>query len=221
MSTLKVQGKQSNTSLKNIAYKQISQMIIDDEITPGQPLVEATLAALFSIGRTPVREALLQLSQEGLVELIPNRGAFMARIGLMDIRELFEIREALEGIAVRRAAKTITQKILNELQEGFTKASTITDESLRHNEMEIVGNKLHEVILNTCNNNRLRQIISSNKILLQRERKQASLLPGRIEAAYNDHFKILERLIARDSDGAEEAVRRHISSTAKSLFGGF
>ncbi len=209
--------EQHKRSLKESAYLRIAAWLVDGTLQPGEPLGEGALTERLGIGRTPVREALLQLAQEGLVEIIPRRGAFVAKVSVNDIRELFEIREALEGIAARLAAVRANREDLRQLEKLFQEAEAEPEAAHKRERLEAAGDALHDFILKACDNSRIVQIINTYKVLLQRERKHAAALIGRIEAAAEDHQAVLQALLAADPDRAEASMRRHIANTTKSL----
>lgn len=187
-------------SLKEVAYSRIANWLIEGKLQPGEPLVESALASRLEIGRTPVREAIQKLAQEGLVEIFPRRGAFVARSSLKDIQELFEIREALEGIAARLAALRSSPDELRLIKERFDDAGREIDNEKRQAKLEEVGDDLHDLILRTCDNRWITQIINTYKLLLQRERRQAAMIPGRIDLSAQEHRAILGALISSEPE---------------------
>ena len=106
---------QLKQSLSFVAYEKIKAMILDMELAPGSSLTEMGLIEKLSMSRTPIREALYRLQQERFVELAPRKGWFVSQIRLRDIQELFEIREALEGISARNATHRIPQEKLQAM----------------------------------------------------------------------------------------------------------
>jgi DNA-binding GntR family transcriptional regulator len=213
-------GKEQNNnkiSLKEFAYRKIGEWLIEDKLLPGEALLESDLAARLQISRTPIREALSQLAQEGLVEIIPRRGAFVARITLEDIRELFEIREALEGIAARLAATKAEQPKLEEIEGLFRSAEKQNNQKKRLELFEEAGNRMHEYIIRASDNRRIGRIIDTNRTLLRKEQHISASIPGEIENSIKEHKAILKALKGRDAHLAEELMRKHIISTLNGL----
>ena len=208
---------ETKLSLKQRAYDEISRWIVQGVLKQGQPLIETELAERLNISRTPIREALRELEKEGLVEIYPRRGTFVTKLTLKEIQELFEIREALEGMAARLCAKRITEEELQKLSEKFERAQKEKDERTKEILYEQAGDSLHETILTTCGNPGIKKIIENYKTRLNRERKLAAKIPGRIESAYRDHVSIYRALKDRDPDGAEGVMRNHIAITLRSL----
>ncbi|MCP4405024.1 MAG: GntR family transcriptional regulator [bacterium] len=214
---MRTQNSKRGQSLKQVAYEQLGEWLIDGTLQPGEALIETELAERLEISRTPIREALQQLAQEGLVEMIPRRGAFVRRITLQDIEELFVIREAIEGIAARLAATKVDTETLEEFEERFNAADKVPDEKTRHEMYEMAGDDFHDYILQVCGNSRIKEIIETYKVLLQKERKIAAFIPGRIEASAQEHRAVLEVMKQRDTESAERMMRRHIVGTLNTI----
>src|SRR5512139_3162319 len=112
----------SNLSLGSRAYQELRRIILEGQVGPGKKLNEGELAKALGISRTPIREAINRLEKEGLVEIFPQRGAFVVQFTEEDVYELFLIRENLEGLAARLATGKITPASLAKLEsclEGF------------------------------------------------------------------------------------------------------
>jgi DNA-binding GntR family transcriptional regulator len=160
------------------------------------------------------------LSREGLVDVFPRRGAFVAQISVHDIRELYEIREAIEGLAARLATVRGDPREITKIDKQLKAASRVENEERRLAACEAAGDGMHAYILQASGNKRMAQFINNYKILLQRERRNAASIPGRIQESYRDHIAIIEAMVSRDAAAAERAMRRHIASTAKSILNG-
>jgi DNA-binding GntR family transcriptional regulator len=160
---------------------------------------------------------LLQLAQEGLVEMVPRRGAFVRKISLQDIQELFEIREAIEGIATRLAATKADPERLKEIEVLFDEADKEPDEKKRRSLYDSIGDMLHDYILSVCGNKRIIEIIDTYKIVLQKERQMAASIPGRIEESLKEHRAVIEALKNRDPELAERRMRQHIVGTLNTI----
>ena len=109
----------SKISQKEKSYQGIKQAIISYEIKPGEPLVEKQIANKLGVSRTPVREALKELKSDGLVKIIPRKGAFVAEISSRDIEEIFLLREILECAAIKIAISRIKGEDLIEIESTF------------------------------------------------------------------------------------------------------
>ena len=107
--------KESGVSKKQIAYEKIKEMILDGAFSKESPLVERQLCDMIGISRTPIREALRELANDGLVEVIDGKGVYVKKIGFRDMIEIFEMREALEGMAVRLFVERADQEAVDLL----------------------------------------------------------------------------------------------------------
>lgn len=191
-------------------YHALKKDIITLRLPGGEFLSEVRLAQRFKVSRTPVREALRRLNHEGLVEVIPNKGTFVSRVDIATIREIFQIREGLEGIAARIATSHLDQKKL----EGIWQALDSPDREKGAR----AGQKLHKVIFEATENKRLLEIIRILEDQMTRIHFLAKRIPGRDDKSIQEHKEIVRALKAGKGDLAEKAMRRHIRSTMRSVF---
>ncbi len=197
------------------AYEEIRARILSGDFGPGERVTEEALARELGVSRTPVRQALTRLEAEGLVTLVPNRGAVVRSYSLDDVLEIYELRALLEGHAARRAAINVQPKILETLwalvseMEGFA--------------LGAFASRQEAVAWFTARNNRLHQAIhaaSGNHRLLDLLKRTVQVpLVYRAFFAYTDrdfalshyyHRRIVQALECRDGDAAEALMRAHI-----------
>ena len=195
--------------LRDRAYEAIKAAILSLSLKPGEPLVERTLAARLGISKTPIRGALVKLEREGLVTMVPFKGAIVARIYKDDIREIFQLREALEGLAARLAAPMFSEADYAEGRKLLLAAEQAFQEE-RYAECSQVGHGLHDLILRRADNIRLRSIVRNLDDHLQRFRLISAEIPGRLARSSQEHVQILEALRARDPALAERLMREHL-----------
>jgi len=195
--------------LKKKIYDILKGEIVTLRLSPGEPLLEQNLAKRFKVSRTPVREVLNRLNHEGLVELIPQKGAFVARIGFTDAREIFQIREALEGIAAKISASRFTKEELDEFE------SALDTEDLE--EAERVGRKLHQSIVQKAENKRISGLIDMLRGQIERMYFFARNLPGREKRSLQEHREILQTLKMKNGELAEKVMRKHMVSTLRTV----
>jgi DNA-binding GntR family transcriptional regulator len=184
--------------------------ILDLSLPPGTPLVEKLLTARFGVSRTPVREALIRLAEEGLVEIFPQSGTFVGRIPVAALPEAVVIRQALESAALslavsrarpeddeRLAAIVLRQKAMAEAgdRDGFHAA----DEAF------------HETVSDIAGHPGLWRIAQQAKAQIDRLRRMTLPVPGRMKAVIADHEAILAAFRARDRASALAALERHLS----------
>lgn len=193
-------------------YRQLKQMILSNELEPGTKLKQEQVAAMFGVSRMPLHRAFQMLENEMLIESIPRRGYFVTEINIETLYDSFECRMALEGIAVKRAAKNITDTELHYLKSLFeefinaeeinTAEYTESDQKFHHKIMEISGN----LILNKL------ELLGNNTIRTFR----GGLLRSP-EETLPEHLAILEALENRNGDLAEKLVREHTQKSMDTL----
>lgn len=206
----------SKLSLTDKAYLKIKNDIIDGKFEPGEELTETSLAEMLSISRTPVRQALYKLEAEGLIQNIPNKGFIVTKLGLKDILEIMQVREALEGMAARLACQKINKEELDEiisLFPPFDKKLEKKDFIKAYN----AGNKLHQFIYEKSDNRIIKQQLSLLNIQIKTTTQIAAKIPGRYEKAHKEHKAIIDALLAQDPDLAETKMREHISQIRSSI----
>lgn len=205
--------KNSQKSKKTIVYENLKSRIINNFISPGEPLNEGVLSKELKISKTPIREALQQLEKEGFIESIPVKGAFVSMISIQDIREIFEIREVLECEVIRRAALKADPERVEAIREKFvTSESDSKKASAGHFKS---GDEIHAFIFETFGNKRLKEIYKrlQDHIVRSRIHFFNQSPSGRSEESFKEHLEILDALKVRDPVRAEKAVRDHLHNS--------
>lgn len=205
-----------NARLSDVAYGAIREEILTNYV-PGLPLSQREIADRLGISKTPVREALHELSQSGLVELIPGRGYFVARFSSKDVNDIFDVREALESKAAFLTARQIPNQDLDRLQALFANIDQERDEQRRLELMDELNTELHGTIVRVARNRRLSSILEMMKGQLDCIARLTVRIAGRLEQSHQEHIKILNALEARNPELAEKAMRAHLESTKESV----
>lgn len=197
-------------SLRDQAYTEIRQRIVSLGLPPGSTIDETQLRQELDLGRTPIREALLRLSEEGLVTIIPRRGMFVSDIGVKDLRQLFEIRVVLEPLAVRLAGQRGTAQHWVKMEEAL---SSLPDAGspLENEQMIRIDELCHMVIYDAANNVHLTTTLSSLYALSLRLWYYFLKEIGSMRGAIMEHGSMLEALQAGDIDRAARLMERHIT----------
>lgn len=195
--------------LRELVFKVLKEAIITEELKPGERLMEVKLAEDMGVSRTPVREAIRKLELEGLVVMVPRKGAYVADISVKDAAEVFEIRWALEGLAASLASQRITdmeikelEKVLEDIQEA---AKTSNTEMIIKKDSEF-----HNILFNSTKNERLAQIINNLKQQIYRFRVESFRNPERFKKTIQEHKAIIDAIKERDADKAEKITKNHI-----------
>jgi DNA-binding GntR family transcriptional regulator len=204
-------GKIKDRSLYEKAYHAIKSNILKSEFLPGSRLQEEYLVNLFGISKTPIKMALSKLEQEGLVSVVHRRGTFVVDLTTEKIREIYSLREVLEGLAARLAAKNLSKSEIHELRNIVEKIECGNNE----NEMDLKqyieqDERFHVIILEASNHQMLQQSIANIFDLSHMFKLKSATLPGRQKESSEEHKKILAALEKRDSQKAEAVMRAHI-----------
>lgn len=209
--------------LRDVVFETLRDAIITQRIKPGARLMEIQLADEMGVSRTPVREAIRKLEIEGLVVMVPRKGAYVAGVSMKDIHEVFEVRSALEKLAVTLAAERITddeldsleRQVLRESEEEAKKEQMKTNGDL--NAIIYIDSSFHDIIYQAAHNQRLVQFISILQEQLQRFRAASLSKPGRSKTALEEHKKIVEALSERNGQLAAKLAQQHIENAENAM----
>jgi DNA-binding GntR family transcriptional regulator len=194
----------------------LRDLIVEGELAAGTRISERLLCVRFGVSRTPLREALKVLAAEGLVELLPNRGARVARLTRDDIAQTLKVIGALEALAGELACERLTEDELAEIRA-------------RHHEMLVhhyrrdrpayfkANQAIHQAIVAASGNTVLAQTYASLSGRIRRARYAANLDPKRWDAAVAEHERILEALAARDGQRLAGLLRSHLDNKSYAL----
>ena len=187
----------------------LEEDIVRGIFAPGERLDEVGLTERFGVSRTPVREALKQLAAVGLVETIPKRGAFVARIGLPQLVEMFEVMAELEGMCARLAARRITEPETRALQrslEACERAAEDDDPDAYYYENE----RFHACIYQASHNSFLMRQAQQLKTRLQPYRRLQLRVRNRVRRSLEEHREIVRAILSGDAAGAESSMEQHV-----------
>lgn len=199
----------------------LRDLILGGQMAPGERLNEVELASSLGISRGPLREAIARLAAEGLLTVVSHRGAFVCAFDADELRDLYELRVALEVLAVRRAAERASAESTAELRAMLDETANLLDAGgdgaypsdidVHRGIAQLAGNRpLLETALNV-----------HHRIFLARSR--SGYQPARAKDAYAEHCEIVDAITRRDADLAEDLVRRHLGRSlrnALALFDG-
>ena len=203
-------------SLGSRVFHTIRENILSGKYAPNEELKEMTIGEELGVSRTPVREALRQLELEGLVSIIPNKGAYVVGLTPKDMQDIYEIRCRLEGLCARWAAKSITKEQLDELEEIVFRAEFHAKKGNAEQLVEL-DNKFHETLYAAAGSKELQRVLSDFHHYLQRVRKVTLTDEKRASDSNQEHMMIVDALKEHNEDKAEKLATQHISSTAKNM----
>lgn len=199
-----------HNSLHDEVAAQLRDRIFAGELMPGTFLDEARLAEELQISRTPLREALKVLTAEGLVRHEPRRGCFVNEVTEQDLDEIFPVLALLEGRCAREAAVNATDADLQELEVLHDKLNRHA-KARRINDYYAANFAIHEAIITLANNRWLALVIGDLRKIVKLARLQQLHAPGRLDQSLSEHMAVFAALKARDPEGAEAAMRTHLT----------
>ncbi len=202
--------------LREVICESLRNAIKNGKLKPGERLMEVQLAEELGISRTPVREAIRKLEQEGYVIMLPRRGTYVSSVSVHDVQEIFEIRTALEKLSTGLAARRIENEELEQLQKLLTKIEGYIE---KHDIDNIVKTDIefHDLLYKVSRNERLSGIISNLKEQLSRFRTLSMSYPGRLEETLEEHREMVEAIASGDVEAAREAAERHMVRAEETL----
>ncbi|MFN3673429.1 MAG: GntR family transcriptional regulator [Bosea sp. (in: a-proteobacteria)] len=202
-------------TLADQVYDRVVEAIVVGEIAAGSPISENDIALRFGVSRGPAREAIFRLEAKGLATRAAHFGARVVDLTLEDLRSLFELREALEGMACRLAAERITDAQVEALDRSLGRHAEQPEIASGQSYYQPGGDQdFHLGIAAASQNQRLFSVLSQDLYEVMRlYRFRSSLRPGRAIEALNEHRAIVACLAARDPAKAEDAMRAHIRSS--------
>lgn len=208
---LKQDGKKSDV------LKSVKNRIVDGRYPQGLKLVESELASEFQISRPMLREVLAELENQGLVERKPNRGAMVRRIDTDSLMEVMEIREVLDGLCARLAARNSKPEDWLDLEEAFGERA---EKMVRNHEFEnylgLVAELRERMVKASCNKE-LAKLTYSLFAKITVVQRRIVILPGRMEQALKEHREVIKAIMSGDPERAENAKKRNMQTARECL----
>lgn len=203
-------------SLRGRVFNKIREDILSGKYSRDEELKETSIGNELGVSRTPVREALRQLELEGLVNIIPNKGAYVTGISPKDIHDIYIVRSYLEGLCARWACENIREDQIEELDEIVYLSEFHTKREHKEQLLEL-DNRFHEIIYEASNSKILDHILSDFHHYVERVRKITLSNMERAMKCNQEHTNILEALKKRDKDLAETLAHEHMMNTIQNI----
>ncbi len=202
--------------LRDVVFNTLRQAILHGEMEPGERLMEIQLAQKLGVSRTPIREAIRKLELEGLVVMIPRKGAEVAHITEKDMRDVLEVRCTLEELAMELACKNVTDEYIADLKAAnkVFEAAIVSKDIVSIVDADV---HFHDVIYAMTNNARLIQIINKLREQMYRYRLEYIKDARTHSILINEHNEIIERLEKQNVDEAKHVMRQHIHNQEKGI----
>lgn len=203
-------------TIRDAVFESIRKGILNGYFKPGERIIESQLAEKMNVSRTPIREALRRLEVENLVENLPRKGMIVSTLKDSQVIEIFNIRGALEGLAVDIAIEKLDNELIDNLEKCIDKMS----EAIKKDDIEMqirYNTKFHEHILCKTDSPMLINMLHNLKEQIQRYRYQSLSLQGRPEISLNEHKNILEFIKDKNKEKAEKYIKDHIKKAGEAL----
>lgn len=203
-------------SMVHTAYEEIREAVVSGRLRPGQRVTVRPFAERLGISPTPVKAALAVLEREGFLVARPHAGYFVAELTADDLRDLYQLRSALDALAARDIARARPEELLARLAELITRqrAAVADGDIERYAELD---RRFHALIWQGSTNRRLVGIADLLGAQLRLGQAVTITVPGRPEASLDEHAEILEAIWSGDTAAAEQAIRRHVQRVIRAL----
>lgn len=202
--------------LRDVVFNTLRQAILKGELEPGERLMEIQLAERLGVSRTPIREAIRKLELEGLVNMVPRKGAEVASITEKDLNDVLEVRCTLEELAVELACNKITKEQIDSLNVALDEFREVC-----HNQQltEIAEKdvKFHDIIFEATGNTRLIQMLSNLREQMYRYRVEYLKDKHLYDRLIKEHESIAKNIIESNVEEAKKDIRNHITNQAMTI----
>lgn len=204
-----------NTSLSGRVFSTLREDILNGKYNENEELREIAIGNELGVSRTPVREAIRQLELEGLVQIIPNKGAYVKGITPKDVKDIYMIRTSLEGMCARLACENITEEQLEELEENIYLATFHASKG-HMDQLADLDNRFHHILYEACDSKMLQKLLEDfHHYVIRIRRKTLSTDRGVI--SNEEHKAIMEAIKSKNGKLAEELAIRHINNAYENI----
>ncbi len=202
-------------SLTEKVYQNLRSDILSGTFRDQEELRENALAKVYGVSRTPVREAIRQLALEGLVDTIPNRGAYVHNIHGKDVKDVYAIRSLLEGLAARWAVENITDEQIEAMEEVLYMSEYYRKKELWE-QVYKCDNKFHDLMYAASGSHLLEHMLRTFHEYVQQVRKSALQDEKRAKSSFEEHGAILDAIKKGQADAAADLAKQHIDNAVES-----
>jgi DNA-binding GntR family transcriptional regulator len=207
-------AKIPRVNVSEAAYSAVKQVLLSSQYSPGGRVDIEELCQDLGVSRTPVFDALNRLQAEGLVEIVPRKGVYLVTLSEEKAQELYAVRETLEGMATRLAARNLTDRHIEQLKKALDKqASCLADEDTEGYASATI--KFHNTIIEAAGNKTLERFLNAVYSQMEALRLRTLYLPTRLGLSFAEHQRIFKALLKRDPELCEREAREHIVATTK------
>ncbi len=203
-------------SLRGRVFHKIREDILNGRYKVKEELREVAIGEEMGVSRTPVREAFRQLELEGLIRIVPNKGAYVTGITVKDVKDIYMIRSLLEGLCAKWATENISKEQMEEMEENiflseFHAAKGHTEQ------MAELDNRFHEIMYEACNSKMLEHALKDYHQYVLRVRKKTLSTRTRSTESNAEHRKIMEAIRSGDGERAQQLANRHMINAYENI----
>jgi DNA-binding GntR family transcriptional regulator len=197
--------------LRDVVFNTLREAILRGDLVPGERLMELQLASKLGVSRTPIREAIRMLEQEGLAITIPRKGAIVAGMTEKEMQDVLEIREALEELSVQVACDKITDEEIAQLRKNMKnfQRSLETGDLKKMAQADV---EFHDVIYQATDNQKLINMLNNLREQMYRYRVEYLKNPDNHQQLLDEHEAIYQGIVTKDKDAVTAMMRKHISN---------
>lgn len=203
-------------SLRGRVFHKLREDILSGKYQEHEELKEVAIGEELGVSRTPVREAFRQLELEGLIQIIPNKGAYVTGITEKDVKDIYMIRSLLEGLCARWATEHITQEQMEEMEENVYLAQFHARKG-HLDQLAELDNRFHDILYEACDSKILEHQLKDFHQYVLRVRKKTLANVNRGPKSNEEHEEILEAIKAGDADRAEKLANRHMINAYQNM----
>ena len=198
-------------SLRGRVFNKLREDILSGKYQDHEELKEVAIGEELGVSRTPVREAFRQLELEGLIQIVPNKGAYVTGITAKDVKDIYMIRSSLEGMCARLATENISEEQLEELEENVYLASFHASKG-HMEQMTELDNRFHHILYEACDSKMLEKLLQDFHQYVMRIRKKTLSTKERGIASNEEHRQIMEAIKAKNPDEAQRLANMHMNN---------
>jgi len=202
--------------LRDVVFQTLHTAILKGDLKPGERLMELQLASKLGVSRTPIREAIRMLEQEGLAIMIPRKGAEVARMTEKDMEDVLQIRCSLEELVVRLACQNITQMEMQELRVAMEqfREKTTTEDIAAIAQADV---NFHDVLYKSADNPKLLGLLNNLREQMYRYRVEYLKNPSIYQQLITEHRQLYEAVKMQDAEKAAAYTRMHLENQTESM----
>ena len=203
-------------SLEERVTATLEEEILTGKLSGGTSLTEQSLSKRLGVSRTPIRAALHKLAEEGLISIVPNKGAVVVGVSRDDLVDIYNIRMRLEGLASATAAERITPEDLAALRESVELAEFFIQKNDTER-LKTLDTEFHSIIYRASGSRMLNKTLSELHRNITSYRKMSLSVPGRLENSVKEHRAILEAIEAKNIELADSLTSRHVAAALENM----